>query len=85
MGRDFFEPYPFEVREPLKLLRLAGDSKKLRWINLQGFPSEYLPNDFYLHDAIAIDVKHSLLQFLSEKTQVFITCHFFLIITCFHL
>ena len=78
MGRDFFEHYPLEVREPLKLLTLAGDSKKLRWISLQGFSSEYLPDDFYLHDAIAIDVKHSLLRFLWKKTQVFITWHFLL-------
>jgi len=82
MGKDFFERYPFEVREPLPLLRLTEDSKylseKLRWVSLQGFSSEYLPNDFYLHDAIAIDVKHSLLRFLWKKPQVIFTCRFLL-------
>jgi len=75
MGTKVIQRLPLEVREPLKLLTLAGDSKKLRWISLQGFSSEYLPDDFYLHDAIAIDVEHSLLRFLRKKTQVFITWH----------
>ncbi|XP_068479583.1 disease resistance protein RUN1-like isoform X2 [Phaseolus vulgaris] len=73
-GRDFFERYPVEVRDPSKLLKLAGDSeypsKKLRGISLQRFSSEYLPNDFNLHDAIAIDLKHSLLRFVWKETQV---------------
>ena len=77
-----FESYPFEVREPFSLLKLAGHSeypsKKLRWISLQGFTLEYLPNDFYLHDAIAIDLKHSLLRIVWEEPQVFIMCHFLL-------
>ena len=67
-------------REPSRLLKLAGNSeyvsKKLRWISLQGFSSEYLPNDFYLHDAIAIYLKHCLLRLVWKEPQVFITCHF---------
>jgi len=44
----------------------------------QGFPSEYLPNDFYLHDAVAIDLKYNLLRFLWKQPQVFFTRHFLL-------
>ncbi|XP_068478251.1 disease resistance protein RUN1-like isoform X2 [Phaseolus vulgaris] len=52
--------YPVEVREPLKL----------RWISLQGFSSEYLPDDFYVHDAIVIDLKHSFLRFVWKEPKV---------------
>ncbi|XP_068479330.1 disease resistance protein RUN1-like isoform X2 [Phaseolus vulgaris] len=71
-GRDFFGSYPLHVSDPSRLLKLGRDYhlKKLRWISLRGFSSEYLPNDFYLHDAIAIDVKHSLLRFLWKEPQV---------------
>ncbi|XP_052733983.1 disease resistance protein RUN1 isoform X2 [Vigna angularis] len=71
----FLRPLSFsEVRDPSRLLKIAGDSeylhKKLRWISFQGFSSEYLPNDFYLHDAIAIDLKHSLLRLVWKEPQV---------------
>jgi len=78
--RDFFKPYPLEVRDPSRLLILAGDSeylsKKLTWIQLQGFSSECLPNNFYLHDAVAIDLQHSLLRCVWKEPQVFITFNF---------
>ena len=81
-GRDFFKRYPLKIKDPSRPLKLVRHSeylsKKLRWISLQGFSSEYLPNDFYIHDAIAINLKHSLLRFFWKKTQVFITCHFLL-------
>ncbi|XP_027906170.1 TMV resistance protein N-like isoform X2 [Vigna unguiculata] len=69
--RDFFDPYP-EVREPLLKLTENSEylSKKLRWISLQGFSSKYLPNDFYLHDAMVIDLKHSLLRVVWKETQI---------------
>jgi len=80
--RDFFERYPLKVRNPSRLLKLAGDSeyhyKKQRWVSLQRFFSKYLPNNFYLHDAIAIDLNHSLLLLVWKEPQVFITCHFLL-------
>ncbi|KAK8464573.1 hypothetical protein PHAVU_010G026601 [Phaseolus vulgaris] len=72
--RDFFKPYPLEVRDPSRLLILAGDSeylsKKLTWIQLQGFSSECLPNNFYLHDAVAIDLQHSLLRCVWKEPQL---------------
>ncbi|XP_068477764.1 disease resistance protein RUN1-like isoform X2 [Phaseolus vulgaris] len=74
IGRDFFGRYPLQVRDSTRLLEVAGDSeyhfKNLRWISLGGFSSEYLPNHFYLHDAIAIDLKHSLLRFVWKEPQV---------------
>jgi len=61
-------------------MKINADSKyrtkKLIWISWQGFPSEYLPNDFYLHDTIAIDLKYNLLRFLWKQPQVSITSHF---------
>ncbi|KAK8464569.1 hypothetical protein PHAVU_010G025500 [Phaseolus vulgaris] len=55
-------------------IQLAGNYvhryKNLRWISLHGFSSEYLPNHFYLHDAVAIDLKHSLLQFVWKEAKV---------------
>ncbi|XP_027906898.1 TMV resistance protein N-like [Vigna unguiculata] len=76
-GRDFFEryPYPSEVREPSRTpVNLAGVSwslyEKVRWVSLKGFSSEYLPNDFYLHDAIVIDLKHNLLRLVWKEPQV---------------
>jgi len=82
IGSDFLERYSLEARDPSRRLEFAGHSeyhsKKLRWISMQGFSSEYLPNDFYLHDAIVIDLKHSLLQFVWKEPQVFTTCHFVL-------
>ncbi|KAK8464562.1 hypothetical protein PHAVU_010G025232 [Phaseolus vulgaris] len=55
-------------------IQLTGNyeyrSKNLRWMSLHGFCSKYLPNDFYLHDAIAIDLKHSLLRFVWKEPKV---------------
>ncbi|XP_027907712.1 TMV resistance protein N-like isoform X3 [Vigna unguiculata] len=69
-----FKPYSLQAT---KMLKFIGDSeyvsKKLRWFILRGFPLEYLPNDFYLHDAIAIDLKHNLLRFVWKQPQV-LTC-----------
>ncbi|WVZ17563.1 hypothetical protein V8G54_010545 [Vigna mungo] len=41
--------------------------KKLRWIRLHGFSSECLPNNFYEDDSTTIDLKRSLLRFISIK------------------
>ncbi|XP_027908248.1 TMV resistance protein N-like isoform X2 [Vigna unguiculata] len=68
------ETYPLEIRyksKPLKLARNPGYlSKKRNWISLHGFSSKSLPNHIYLHDAISIDLKHSLLRLDWEKLQV---------------
>ncbi|XP_027907361.1 TMV resistance protein N-like isoform X2 [Vigna unguiculata] len=57
-----------------RLVNLAGFSwslcEKLRWVSLKGFSSQYLPNDFYLRDAIGIDLKHSLLRLVWKESQV---------------
>jgi len=76
--RDLFERYPLVIRDTSRTRKLTEDFGKLRWINLQGFTSEYLPNDFNLHDAMAIDLKHSLLLLVWKEHQVFISCHFLL-------
>ncbi|XP_027907376.1 TMV resistance protein N-like [Vigna unguiculata] len=56
-----------------RLVNLAGVSwslcEKLRWVSLKGFFSQYLPNDFYLRDAIVIDLKHSLLRLVWKQPQ----------------
>ncbi|XP_027906713.1 TMV resistance protein N-like isoform X2 [Vigna unguiculata] len=62
-------------REPSRLQKLDGNSeyhsKKLRWISLQGFHENYqIFNEFSLHDAIAIDLDHNLLQFDWKQPQV---------------
>nr|XP_007134158.1 hypothetical protein PHAVU_010G024200g [Phaseolus vulgaris]ESW06152.1 hypothetical protein PHAVU_010G024200g [Phaseolus vulgaris] len=55
------------------LLKLAGSSeytsRKLRWFSLQG-SSEYPPNDFHLHDAIVIHLKHNHVRLLLKEPQV---------------
>ncbi|KAK8464566.1 hypothetical protein PHAVU_010G025400 [Phaseolus vulgaris] len=77
--RDYSEAYPLEIRDGSTLvqpdqIQLPGHyeyrSKNLRWMSLHGFHSEYLPNDFYPHDAIAIDLKHSLLRFVWKEPKV---------------
>ncbi|XP_027908441.1 TMV resistance protein N-like isoform X2 [Vigna unguiculata] len=44
--------------------------QKLKWTIVHGFPSEYLHRKFYVHDAIGIDLKHSLLRLVWKKPQV---------------
>ncbi|XP_027906193.1 TMV resistance protein N-like isoform X2 [Vigna unguiculata] len=61
------------IREPSGLLKLAQNSecrsKKLRWMSLQGFSSKNLSIDFDLNDAIAIDLKRSLLRLVWKQPQ----------------
>ncbi|BAT97029.1 hypothetical protein VIGAN_09037200 [Vigna angularis var. angularis] len=61
-------------REPSRLPKGGVNSEnlypKLRWISFRGFSIEYLPNYFNADDTIAIDLKHSLLQFFLEEPQV---------------
>jgi len=82
-SRDCFKADSFQKMERLRLLQLhhvqlAGNygylSKQLRWISWQGFPSNFLPNNFYMDHVIAIDLKHSHLRFLWKQSPVFITC-----------
>jgi len=44
--------------------------QKLRWIIAHRFSSQYPHNDFHVHDAIAIDLKNSLLQLFWKEPQV---------------
>ncbi|XP_027906284.1 TMV resistance protein N-like isoform X2 [Vigna unguiculata] len=77
-GRRAIERLPVKLRsvrrEPSRLLKHTENSdslsKKLRWISLDWFSSEYLPDEFYLHEAIAIDLKHSDLRFVLKEPQV---------------
>ncbi|KAH1150560.1 hypothetical protein GLYMA_16G087100v4 [Glycine max] len=78
-GRDCFNAYAFEEMKRLRLLQLdhvqlTGDygylSKQLRWISWQGFPSKYIPNNFYLEGVIAMDLKHSNLRLFWKEPQV---------------
>ncbi|XP_017442548.1 disease resistance protein RUN1 isoform X1 [Vigna angularis] len=76
-GRRAIERVPVKLRsvrrEPSRLLTYIENSdyisKKLRWISLDWFSLEYLPDKFYLHDAITIDLKHSSLRFLLKEPQ----------------
>ncbi|KAL3027842.1 hypothetical protein AAZX31_03G079200 [Glycine max] len=78
-SRACFKTCAFEKMKNLRLLQLdhaqlAGNycylSKQLKWICWQGFRSKYIPNNLYLEDVIAIDLKHSHLQLLWEEPQV---------------
>ncbi|XP_027906300.1 protein SUPPRESSOR OF npr1-1, CONSTITUTIVE 1-like isoform X3 [Vigna unguiculata] len=77
-GRKSFEVLPVKLlstrREISRQTKDALNSEylppKLRWITLHGFSSQYLPNGFNVQDAIAIDLKHSLLRFFWEEPQV---------------
>ncbi|KAL2319334.1 hypothetical protein Fmac_028303 [Flemingia macrophylla] len=74
-----FKVDAFEEMKSLRLLRLDhvklhGDfgyiSKQLRWIYWNGFPLEYIPNNFYLEGVIVIDLKHSNLRLVWKDPQV---------------
>ncbi|KAH1069156.1 hypothetical protein GLYMA_03G087500v4 [Glycine max] len=78
-SRACFKTCAFEKMKNLRLLQLdhaqlAGNycylSKQLKWICWQGFRSKYIPNNLYLEDVIAFDLKHSHLQLLWEEPQV---------------
>ncbi|XP_027907751.1 TMV resistance protein N-like isoform X2 [Vigna unguiculata] len=77
-NRECFKADAFEEMSSLRLLQLhhvelTGDygylSKQLRWIYWQGFPSKYIPDNFYLEDAIAINFKHSNLRQLWKEPK----------------
>ncbi|XP_027907704.1 TMV resistance protein N-like isoform X2 [Vigna unguiculata] len=69
---SFWKGLLSQVRDTSRMLKLARHSeylsKKLRCISLQGFSSEYLPNDFYLHEAIVIDFKTQSSSTYLERT-----------------
>ncbi|KAI9112307.1 hypothetical protein K1719_016830 [Acacia pycnantha] len=76
-GTQSFDTKGFENMESLRLLQLRhvnlnGNykylSKELRWLCWHGFPSSYLPQNFYLANAVAIDLRYSHL------TQVWKNC-----------
>nr|KYP36526.1 TMV resistance protein N [Cajanus cajan] len=74
----FIKADAFKKMKNLRLLQLdnvqlTGDygclSKQLRWIRWKGFPRRYIPNNFYLEGAIAIDLKHSNLRLVWKDPQ----------------
>ncbi|KAK7350576.1 hypothetical protein VNO77_09350 [Canavalia gladiata] len=58
----------------LDQLQLIGDygylSKHLRWVNWQGFPLEYIPNNFYMGNLVAFVFKNSNLSLVWRKPQL---------------
>ncbi|XP_052724522.1 disease resistance protein RUN1-like isoform X2 [Vigna angularis] len=77
-GRKDYEVLPLILlstrREPSRLPKDGVNSEnlspKLRRISFRGFSIEYITNVFNAHDTIAIDPKHSLLQFFWDAPQV---------------
>ncbi|XP_027907355.1 TMV resistance protein N-like [Vigna unguiculata] len=71
--RDFFDRDYLEVRDAISRMKLGGHcecrSKELGWIILEKFSSDFLPVGL-LHDAIAIDLKHSLPRLVWKEPQV---------------
>ncbi|XP_047179046.1 disease resistance protein RPP2B-like [Vigna umbellata] len=75
-SRDCFKTHAFKEMKNLRLLRLdhvqvVGDyghiSKEWRWICWKGFASKYIPNNFYMGNVIAIDLRHSHLQLVWKQ------------------
>ncbi|XP_057431921.1 disease resistance protein RUN1-like isoform X2 [Lotus japonicus] len=69
----------FKKMKKLRLLqlghvKLTGDfeyfSKDLRWLCWPGFPLRYMPGNFCLKKSVAIDLKHSNLQFIWKEPQL---------------
>ena len=56
-------------------VQLTGDygylSQDLRWINWQGFPLKFMPDNFYQKNIVAFDLKHSNLKLLWKAPQVY--------------
>ncbi|RDX94838.1 TMV resistance protein N, partial [Mucuna pruriens] len=78
-SRDCFNADAFEEMKRLRLLqldhvKLTGDyghlSKQLRWIYWKGFPLKCIPNNFYLEDVIAIELKYSNLILVWKEPQM---------------
>ncbi|XP_022642233.1 TMV resistance protein N-like [Vigna radiata var. radiata] len=78
-SRDCFKTHAFKEMKKLRLLRLdhvqlVGDyghiSKELRWICWKGFPSKYIPKNLYMGNVIAIDLRHSHLQYVWKPPQI---------------
>ncbi|KAK7257390.1 hypothetical protein RIF29_31337 [Crotalaria pallida] len=44
--------------------------KCLRWVYWQGFPLEYIPDNFYQENLVALDLRHSNLKLVWKKPQV---------------
>jgi len=78
-GRVCFTAESFMEMKRLKLLQLdcvdlVGDygclSKQMRWVNWQGFTLNYIPNDFYQGNLVAIDLKHSKIKQIWNEAMV---------------
>ncbi|XP_027906265.1 disease resistance protein RPS4B-like isoform X3 [Vigna unguiculata] len=60
-----FKPYAPVIRHNSRLLKIVGNPEYLRLNS-----SKFLPNDFYLHGAISIDLSHTSLRLDWKKLQV---------------
>ncbi|XP_061362494.1 disease resistance protein RUN1-like [Gastrolobium bilobum] len=78
-SRVCFHTKAFEKMKRLRLLqldcvKLDGDyeylSKLLRWVCWQRFPLKYIPDNFYLGKAVAINLKHSNLYQVWKEPQL---------------
>ncbi|XP_027337079.1 TMV resistance protein N-like [Abrus precatorius] len=74
-----FDTKAFEKMKRLRLLKLdhvhlVGDyeflPKHLRWVYWQGFPLEHIPDNFYLGNVVAIDLKYSNIKLVWKEPQL---------------
>ena len=58
----------------LDYAQLIGDyeylSKELRWLCWHGFPLKFIPNNFYLREIVAIDLRYSNLREVWKNPKV---------------
>ncbi|CAI8608217.1 unnamed protein product [Vicia faba] len=78
-GRVHFNTYSFKKMDGLRLLQLDGVdlngdygnlSKKLRWLHWRGFTLNYIPDEFYQGNLVVINLKHSNIKKVWNKTQL---------------
>jgi hypothetical protein len=76
-----FSTNSFKEMKKLRLLQLdcvnlIGDygcvSNQLRWIKWQGSTFNYIPDDFYQGNLVAMDLKHSSIRQVWNETKVMI-------------
>lgn len=77
-----FNTKAFEKMKKLRLLQLdhvqlVGDyeylNKNLRWLCLQGFPLQHIPENLYQENLISIELKYSNIRLVWKEPQVNIT------------
>ncbi|XP_061370926.1 disease resistance protein RPV1-like isoform X2 [Gastrolobium bilobum] len=77
--RVCFSSNAFKEMKRMRLLQfdhveLNGDygylSEQLRWVNWQRFPLEYIPDNFYLGNLVAIELKHSNIKKIWKEPKL---------------